>query len=120
MPTYEMPLLLRVANKVDLLGKLKTGVRKISHVKHIPIMEIIHELASVKLIKDDCKRNLGIIKAYVYKQNELNKNMECTLHDELLPPPYRPSVQKLLETGRKFNRNKFESNSGLDYYPFKR
>lgn len=147
MPTYEMPLLLRVANKAQYMTVLKnvansifqTGgfIRKIenwgdkdlpckAHTEHGNYTRAGHFLlcfdappASLKLIQDDCNRNLEIIRVRIFKQNE-PETMECTLHEELLPPPYRPSVLKLLETGKKYRYPKFDSHSGLGYYPFRK
>ena len=35
------------------------------------------------------------------KESILPEDYECTLHEELKPPAYRKSVQKLIEEGRK-------------------
>ena len=40
-------------------------------------------------LEDDCKRNIGIIRVQVYRQNEPCSTIQCTLDEELLPPPYR-------------------------------
>lgn len=34
------------------------------------------------------------------KESSLSDAYECTLHEEMLPPSYRPSVQKLIQDGR--------------------
>ncbi|XP_076303032.1 small ribosomal subunit protein bS6m-like [Lasioglossum baleicum] len=148
MPTYEMPLLLRLSNKPEYVTALKnvansifeTGgfIRKIENwgTRALPCKtnahgkihtEANHFLiyfdippSQVSKIENDCKRNLSIVRATIYKPSEPS-NTECTLHEELLPPAYRPSVQKLLEESRKYRKEpKFKYNSGLDYYPFMR
>ncbi|XP_011876746.1 PREDICTED: probable 28S ribosomal protein S6, mitochondrial [Vollenhovia emeryi] len=149
MPTYEMPLLLRIMKKPELVATLKrtaqtilgTGgfIRKIENcgVKPLPCKTSIHghvhreanhffiyfdvppkELGT---IMDQCNRDIDIVRLKIYKQNSPVKK-ECTFHEEMLPPPYRPSVQKLMEVAKKrqHNRRAFKPNSGLDYYPFNR
>ncbi|XP_016920837.1 small ribosomal subunit protein bS6m [Apis cerana] len=150
MPTYEMPLLLRLANKTEYVTVLKdvaksifeTGgiIRKIENwgIKELPCKTSahnnIHTQAShfmfsfdsppsqVIKIHEDCRRNRSIIRVQIYLQNIPPKNIKCTFEEEMLPPPYRPSVQKLLEQAKKHKRyqTKFKYNSGLDYYPFMR
>lgn len=44
---------------------------------------------------------------YLKKEANLSENYECTLEDELKPPVFRPSVQKLIEEGRK-KREKYD------------
>lgn len=44
--------------------------------------------SQVSKIENDCKRNLSIVRATIYKPSEPS-NTECTLHEELLPPAYR-------------------------------
>ncbi|KYN08888.1 PREDICTED: probable 28S ribosomal protein S6, mitochondrial [Trachymyrmex cornetzi] len=147
MPTYEMPLLLRVMKKPELVAVLKrtaetifnTGgfIRKIENCGVIPLpcktnahghihREANHFLIyfdvppnEVDKIVDKYNRDIDIVRTQIFKQNK-PFNTKCTLHEEMLPPPYRPSVQKLMEMAKKQNRNKreFKYNTGLDYYPF--
>jgi hypothetical protein len=47
----------------------------------------------------------------------------CTLGEEMLPPSERPSIQKMIVEGYrpvKFAAKPWSSNTGMDYYPFKR
>ncbi|CAK9830856.1 Probable 28S ribosomal protein S6, mitochondrial [Anthophora retusa] len=148
MPTYEMPLLLRLGNKAEYTSILKnvansifeTGgfIRRIENWgnQELPCKASIHGKththaghfmfcfdsppSQVFKIQDNCRRNINIIRAEVYKEVVPEKQVQCTLEEELLPPPYRPGVQKLLEADKKQKRNKskFEYNSGLNYYPF--
>jgi len=147
MPTYEMPLLLRIMKKPELVAALKrttetifnTGgfIRKIENcgVKPLPCKTNVHGHVyheanhffiyfdappqEIDKVVDKCQRDMDIVKSQIYKQNEPS-NKKCTFHEEMLPPPYRPSVQKLMEIAKKQRRNKydFKYNSGLDYYPF--
>lgn len=147
MPTYEMPLLIRIMKKPELVATLKrtvetifnTGgfIRKIENcgVKPLPCKTSahghVHHEAShffiffdippreIDKIMDKYNRDIDIVRLKIYKQNEPVKT-ECTFHEEMLPPPYRPSVQKLMEVAKKQDRKKkeFKYNSGLDYYPF--
>ncbi|KAL0103608.1 hypothetical protein PUN28_017706 [Cardiocondyla obscurior] len=147
MPTYEMPLLLRIMKKPELIQTLKrtaeaifsTGgfIRKMENcgVKSLPFKLSahghVHRQANhffiyfdappqeLNQILDKCNRDMDVVGIKIYKQNEPS-NKECTFHEEMLPPPYRPSVQKLMEIAKKQNRNKheFKYNNGLDYYPF--
>ncbi|XP_032668837.1 probable 28S ribosomal protein S6, mitochondrial [Odontomachus brunneus] len=147
MPTYEMPLLMRILKKPELVTTLKrtagiifnTGgfIRKIENwgTKELPFKISAHGHvhrqanhfciyfdAPPKLIDhilDEYHRDIDIVRLHIYKQF-IPSEVECTFHEEMLPPPYRPSVQKLMKMAKKQHRNKheFKSNSGLDYYPF--
>ncbi|XP_018396862.1 PREDICTED: probable 28S ribosomal protein S6, mitochondrial [Cyphomyrmex costatus] len=147
MPTYEMPLLLRIMKKPEMVAALKrtaetifnTGgfIRKIENCGVIPLPcktnthGHVHREANhffiyfdvppeeVDKILDKYNRDIDIVKLSIFKQQKL-PDKKCTFHQEMLPPPYRPSVQKLMEKAKKQNYNKreFKYNSGLDYYPF--
>ncbi|XP_050448644.1 probable 28S ribosomal protein S6, mitochondrial [Cataglyphis hispanica] len=147
MPTYEMPLMIRVMKKPELIATLKratttifnTGgfLRKIENwgVKPFPCKvrahghiykEANHFLIhfdippkEMEKILDQYNRDVDIVKLKIFKKNEPIKK-DCTFHEEMLPPPYRPSVQKLVELAKKRHDNKyaFKYNSGLNYYPF--
>lgn len=142
-----MPLLMRVMKKPELVKTLKrtaemifnTGgyIRKLENwgIKDLPYKISVHGHvhrqanhfcirfdAPPRLIDnviEECSRDIDIIRIRVFKQL-IPSETECTLHEEMLPPPYRPSVQKLVEMAKKQNKNKhvFSYNSGLDYYPF--
>ncbi|XP_020297234.1 probable 28S ribosomal protein S6, mitochondrial [Pseudomyrmex gracilis] len=147
MPTYEMPLLLRIMKKPELAATLKrtaglifnTGgfIRKMENwgVKQLPCKASVHghvykeadhfliyfdaPSKEIEKILDECNRDVDIVRLKIYKQTELQKK-PCTFHEEMLPPPYRPTVQKLIESSKRQHRNKYEFkyNSGLDHYPF--
>ena len=44
------------------------------------------------------------------KENLISENYECDLFEDLKPPVYRKTVQKMMETGKQF-RNKQEFNN---------
>lgn len=69
--------------------------------------------------KDELHRDVDIVKQSIYKKNEPT-DFECTLHEELLPPPYRKDVQELLELAKRKHKPKFSYNTGLDHYPFQK
>ncbi|XP_029681024.1 probable 28S ribosomal protein S6, mitochondrial [Formica exsecta] len=147
MPTYEMPLMLRVMKKPELVATLKratttilnTGgfLRKIENwgVKPLPCKmrahgriyrEANHFLIhfdvppkDIDKILDECNRDVDIVRLRIFKQNKPIKK-DCTFHEEMLPPSYRPNVQKLVELAKKRHDNQyaFKYNTGLDYYPF--
>ncbi|XP_012225659.1 small ribosomal subunit protein bS6m [Linepithema humile] len=149
MPTYEMPLMIRIIKKPELVATLKrtaetifnTGgfIRKMENwgLKQLPCKikshQHVHREANhflicfdappnqLEKIFDECNRDVDIVRLKIYKQNEPIKK-ECTFHKEMLPPAYRPSVQEMMKMAQKQNRNKYEfkHNSGLDYYPFNR
>ncbi|XP_076751246.1 mitochondrial ribosomal protein S6 [Xylocopa sonorina] len=146
MPTYEMPLLLRISSKAEYLNILRnvadsifaTGgfIRKIENwgEKELPCKAVAHGKMNthaahfmicfdippreMENVQDNCRRNLSIIRSQIFKQNEPDTEIKCTLEEEMLPPSYRPSVQKLLEVAKRDRSKKFKYNSGLDYYPF--
>lgn len=149
MPSYELPLLLRQMPTPALKDSLKKiaqmiftnggVIRKIENlgVKPLPLKNFYNSQTHTKAahfifyfntapkslasIRDECNRNLDIIKANIFKEVE-PKQMECTLHEELLPPAYRKEVQEMLQMERQKQAKKktYQYNSGLDYYPFQR
>ena len=48
--------------------------------------------------------------------------IQCTLDEEFKPPAERPSVNRMLELGRKRPRHTKQWNpkTGMDFYPFHR
>lgn len=141
-----MPLLLRIMKKPELVETLKrtattifnTGgfIRKIENwgVKPLPCKTTAHGRPhreanhfliyfdvppkEVEKIYDEYKRDIDILKATILKPN-ISSKQNCTFHEEMLPPPYRPNIQKLLAMAKKrHNKYEFKYNSGLNYYPF--
>ena len=57
---------------------------------------------TVRKVQEDCRRDNDTIRAYYVKKERLiPEDYECTLEDELKPPSLRPSVQSLIQQGRK-------------------
>ncbi|KAI4485955.1 hypothetical protein M0804_006444 [Polistes exclamans] len=148
MPTYEMPLLIRIMNKPETFNALKRVataifdrggiIRKIENlgVKELPCKlsfrgstyrEATHFLyyfdvppSTLTNLIDEYNRDIDILRNKVYKQETPNP-IECTLHEELLPPIYRKEVQKLMEIGAKQKKKHQEKQFSrkLKYYPSK-
>lgn len=70
-------------------------------------------------LKDELKRDVDIIRQNIFKKNE-PIDFECTLHEELQPPPYRKDVQELMELVKKKQKPRFEYHTGMEYYPFQK
>ncbi|KAJ8678967.1 hypothetical protein QAD02_014754 [Eretmocerus hayati] len=153
MPSYEMPLLLKTMAKPELFNALKRTaetifekggfLRKIDNLgkqatpfkmsewgqthKEANYFIIYFDTAPKTLIELNAayKRDADIVRHQIFAANNLEK-VQCTFHEEMLPPPFRPDVQKLVEMGAREKRyqdkvdKKFKYNSGLDYYPFQK
>ncbi|XP_051171998.1 probable 28S ribosomal protein S6, mitochondrial [Leptopilina boulardi] len=151
MPTYEMPLLIRIMAKPELTTTLKRVaqmifdkggfIRKMENFgkKATPYRMSVHERVHKEAnyfvfyfdvppsltcqLQDEFNRDIDIVRSNILKHGEITP-FDCTLNEELLPPPYRPSVQKLMKINereeKKKEKYKFKHNSGLSYYPFQR
>ncbi|XP_012277567.1 probable 28S ribosomal protein S6, mitochondrial [Orussus abietinus] len=135
MPTYELPLLLRIMSKKEIASTLKrtataifgTGgfIRKIENLgkKEMPYKISAHQRVhreanyfiiyfdappkSLEDIKDHCTRDIDVIRNRIYKQNEVDVSTPCTISEDMKPPTYRADVQKVMEqTKRREARNK--------------
>lgn len=72
-------------------------------------------------ITEEYSRDIDIIRKRVFNIDPSNEKIQCTLHEESLPPAYRKDVQELLSIAeRKRPKKRFQYNSGLDYYPFQK
>lgn len=72
----------------------------------------------------ELKTDIDVIRSRIYEVVE-PKEYECELEDDLKPVPERKEVKKLLELERKKNivkprQGTFFSQTGLDYWPFKK
>ncbi|XP_034951527.1 probable 28S ribosomal protein S6, mitochondrial [Chelonus insularis] len=135
MPTYEMPILLRIMKKPDTVAALKriTNVifdkggflRKIDnlgeqqlpnkmsvhnkihrHARYI-ILHVDFPPRSIPSLMDEFNRDLDIIRNRVYvKPDENAETPECTWHEEMLPPPYRADVQQLMKVSEDTRKKK--------------
>ncbi|XP_044269285.1 probable 28S ribosomal protein S6, mitochondrial [Tribolium madens] len=147
MITYELCLLYRIMPKAELASVVKRTanaifekggfIRKLENLgtrdmPHKTSMHgQVHHKASYFLIEfnapptcidnllDEYVRDVDIIRKRIYKKQEIAP-FECTLHEDMLPPPYRKSVQELIAQTKKTDKPKYEYNTGLDYYPFQK
>lgn len=72
-------------------------------------------------ITEEYSRDIDIIRKRVFNIDPKEEKIQCTLHEESLPPSYRKDVQELLSIAeRKRPKKRFQYNSGLDYYPFQK
>ncbi|XP_014219509.1 probable 28S ribosomal protein S6, mitochondrial [Copidosoma floridanum] len=152
MPVYEMPLLLKTMSKPQMIEVLKrtaegifqTGgfIKKIDNLgkqptpwkmmdnqiahreAHYFIFHFFAPPAKLESLRKEYNRDVDILKVTILTSEDVKSVKKCTLHEELLPPMYRPDVQKMLEIGAKqkakTEKHKFKFNTGLDYYPFQR
>ncbi|KAK5642699.1 hypothetical protein RI129_008866 [Pyrocoelia pectoralis] len=147
MITYELMILFRLMSKPELVNTLKRTaqtlynrggiIRKLENLgtRDMPFKISSHGVvynkasyylfifnsppASIPDLLDEYERDIDIIRRKIFKQ-ETPEFKECTLHEELQPPPYRKSVQELIAQARKLDKPKFKYNTGLDYYPFQK
>ncbi|CAG9770604.1 unnamed protein product [Ceutorhynchus assimilis] len=147
MITYELMLLLRIMPKPEVKQVLqrtadqifgKGGfIRKIENLgtRDMPYKTsshgMVHKQASYFLYEfnvppssladllDEYARDVDVIRRRIYKKRE-PEPFECTLQEEILPPPYRKDVQDMIADAKKHDKPKFQSNTGLDYYPFQK
>lgn len=150
MPGYELALLLRAMPKPELKTTLKRVshaifdrggiIRNIENLgfRAMPYKTSAHgtvhreanyfvlkiDTASnvVADLKEEYSRDLDIVRQRVFRVLD-EDTPPCTLEKELLPPAYREDVKKMIEIGKKqVNRykQKFNYNTGLDYYPFQK
>ncbi|KAJ8950158.1 hypothetical protein NQ314_008011 [Rhamnusium bicolor] len=147
MITYELLMLLRSVPKPELKTILKRTanaifdkggfIRKLENLgtREMPYKTSAHGVvydrasyflyefnvppSSIDKLFDEYGRDIDIIRRRIYKKKEA-ETFECTLHDELQPPPYRKNVQDLIAEARKLDKPKFKYNTGLDYYPFQK
>lgn len=69
---------------------------------------------------EELGRDVDIVRRQIYRKNTFDEVKECTLHEEMLPPPYRQDVQDLVKEARKLDKPKFKYGNNLDYYPFQK
>ncbi|XP_067013524.1 small ribosomal subunit protein bS6m [Anabrus simplex] len=147
MPTYEMPLLLRIMSRSEVVSTLRRTadaifekggiIRQINNLgtRELPFKMsahgMVHKKGSYFMFQFDVPpsslgdlaerygRDVDIIKRRIYKVEE-EPEFECTLEEEMRPPAYRKEVQEMMAIGEKKHRPRFKYNSGLDYYPFQK
>ncbi|XP_050295810.1 probable 28S ribosomal protein S6, mitochondrial [Anthonomus grandis grandis] len=147
MITYELMLLLRLMPKPEVKQVLRRAtdhifekggfIRKLENLgtRDMPYKTSVHGVVykqasyflcefnlppdHIRYVQDELGRDIDIIRRRVYKKMEPEK-FDCTLHEEITPPPYRKDVQELVAEARKHDKPKFKYNTGLDYYPFQK
>ena len=127
----------RVAEEIYINGGYirnlqSLGTRTLPNIKHAKgtnhnegtyvLMDIDVRAADLNKINDEYRRDKDIIQQFVLSKTDESFKCAETLDDELKPPAERPSIQTLIEHGRRPPRFKkiFDSKTGLDYYPFHR
>jgi len=152
MPSYELTMILRKMSHPSTVSAIKAAAqeiyssggfirkmesmgerqlpnkKKVKGIKHSEgtyfLMDVDVMVSSLPKIEDELNRNKDIIQQQFLAKERLQAEVECpkTLNQERLPPAERPSIQQLLEQGRRPPRFKkiFDPKTGLDYYPFHR
>lgn len=118
-----------VIRKIDNLGHRPTPFKISAHdARHKEANYFIFSFEANETAKtplfDNYQLDVDVVRCRIFHCKNLSlkpiKEQPCTLHEDLLPPPYRPSVQKMVELGERRVKPPFKQNSGLDYYPFQR
>ena len=152
MPTYEMTVIMRKLAKPDLVSAVKRvaeeiylgggyirkieslGTRQLPNIKiskklrHTEgtymLMDVDIKAKDLARINDEYLRDKDIIQQFFLSKTDEAADFVCdeTLDDERKPPAERPSIQRLIEEGRRPPRFKkiWNSRTGLDYNPFHR
>ena len=152
MPTYELTVIMRklaqpalvsavkrVADEIYVNGgyirKIESlGTRQLPNIKvskkmrHTEgtymLMDVDIKAKDLSKINDEYIRDKDIIQQFFLSKTDQMEDFVCegTLDDERKPPAERPSIQRLIEEGRRPPRFKkiWDSRTGLDYYPFHR
>ncbi|XP_071518502.1 small ribosomal subunit protein bS6m [Panulirus ornatus] len=149
MPLYEMSFIVKNMPKARVVAAVKRiaesvldeggYVSKIESLgsKHLPykmtrhgniytkgnyfLLNFAAPPTSIRDIVDHSKRDVDVFRPYVFKI-EPPAQFQCTLHEEIQPPPYRSDVRKLIrEAERKLpltGAQRFPLNTGLKHDPF--
>ena len=152
MPTYEMTVIMRKLAKPNLVSAVKRvadeiyvnggyirkieslGTRKLPNIKQSKklrhsegtymLMDVDIKASDLSKINDEYLRDKDIIQQFFLSKTEDVDDFVCegTLDGERKPPAERPSIQRLIEEGRRPPKFKkiWDSRTGLDYNPFHR
>ena len=78
-------------------------------------------------IKDEFQRDKDVMRKTFFGIDTTEavreqKPLQCTLEDEFKPPSERPSIQRMIDIGRKKPKHTkiWNPKTGMDYYPFHR
>lgn len=138
MPAYELTMILRSMSKPELASALKrTGelmlksgviLRDIQNLgtKELPIKMSSHGRTHMsgsyflfrfdaaplfkRTLRDEMKRDVDIIRGEIMDLVQ-RPSITCTLEEEMQPPAYRQSVQKLLKEGRVPKKPTYEKHT---------
>jgi small subunit ribosomal protein S6 len=148
MPGYELAVIYRMMAKPELSSVIRRSAEAIidrggvvTKFENLGFRTLPHKMTShdhlhwkgsymlihysgspryVNELIDFYKRDIDIIKAFIYRADRFVYPTECTLHEEILPVPYRPEIIKLLEQSKENKArkdwNKYEL--GVPYNPF--
>merc|ERR1712062_796398 len=96
--------------------------KKLRHTEGTYMLMDVDIKAQDLAINDEYLRDKDIIQQFFLSKTDEATDFVCdeTLDDERKPPAERPSIQRLIEEGRRPPRFKkiWNSRTGLDYYPF--
>jgi len=150
MPTYEMTIIMRKMAHPNLVSAVKRaadeiyinggyirkmqslGTRTLPNLKVAKgskhqegtylLMDIDVRAGDLVKLNDEYRRDKDIIQQFFLSKTDEEFKCAETLDDEMKPPAERPSIQTLIEQGRRPPRFKkiFNPKTGLDYYPFHR
>ena len=150
MPTYEMTVIMRKLAQPALVSAVKRvadeiyvgggyirniqslGTRSLPNTKKSKglthkegtymLMNIDIKTKEIDRLKDEYNRDKDIIQQFFLSRH--NETFECTgtLDDERKSPSERPSIQRLIEEGRRPPRfsKLWDPKTGLNYNPFHR
>ncbi|CAH2000468.1 unnamed protein product [Acanthoscelides obtectus] len=148
MIAYELMILYRLMPKPELRTALKRTsetifqkggiIRKLENLgtRDLPFKISVHGVvynkadyflfefnappSSIASLFDEYIRDVDVVRRRLYKKTE-PVGFECTLDNEMKPPPYRNDVLNLIEQAKsQQGKPKFEYNTNLDHYPFQK
>lgn len=69
----------------------------------------------ISQVYETCRQDNDIVRAfYVKKEQNIPDNYRCSLSEELQPPSYRKSVQKLIQEGKKSRGEVFDMGDSFN------
>ena len=97
------------------------------HLHRNHTLKLLKLFLELDTIKDELQRDKDVMRKTFFGIDTTEalreqKPLQCTLEDEYKPPAERPSIQRLIETGRRPPRFRkiFDPKTGLGYGPFHR
>lgn len=74
---------------------------------------------SIMDLSEEYGRDIDVLRRTLLKITPPER-FECSLSDDLKPPPYRPEVKRMLKISKENEKKKYDYKSGFDYYPFQK